>query len=349
MSRNVNEMSKEDLVRVLVPGATGADGDTTATYSRLMAASLHELRTMYARQIASGILKISDFLAEEDIQAARAQARQIAQNDPQVKAAREQNAKELQEARAKVIAELESVAWQRFFARHSQDPQGALADNAANRAALSVTAISLTKNGVISFEALEEALTIVEKDQQLLRTTPKKPATRENLAADEATLRKYCRDNRLSYGGTSALNALREKYGSGFSGADIAQASQGNPPLIQLKPETDPQILAEWDYQDKVARAKYLRDSASPSELRQAVRDEGARTAQQHQQEQAAHSAKLTAQMQVGYPPLPTHWVDGTPIDRRWLIQTSNKNYQTFRDIVKKYGSANVTARIQGQ
>jgi hypothetical protein len=273
---------------------------------------------------------------DPEVQRIRAQARQAAQNDPQLQAERQQIA-EAQAATRKAFVDL---AWSQFFARHAD-----VLDIAANRVPLGNYAISI---GGITLATLEESLRHPEIGPQLARITPKKPATKENLAQDEATLRKYCRSNRLAYPGESALRILRDTFGAGFGGASIAEAAQRE--LLQLRAESDPAVLAEWDKEDRIQHLRWLRDEASPSELRAAVRQEGVKTAQQQAQAQAEHSQKIASQMQQGnYLPLPTHWIDGSRIDRRWLIQISNKNYPLFRDLVKRFGSAQLNAVIKGQ
>jgi len=337
---SVNDLTKEQLIEAVLPGAV-KNGDYIGTRRVLAGFTIHQLRVAYTEQVKSGLLN-----PEAGLEATRPKASEVANSNPEVRAFREQAAKELAEVRAQLIAEQEQVAWAKFFFQHSHDPEGALADNVANRNALTNTAISLTRDGVITLAALNEALGIVSKTLGLVRTAPKTPATKANLAADEATLRNYCRQNRLSYGGESALRMLRDRFGSGFGGADIAQAVQEG--IIDLRSETDPEVLAGWDREDYVKKVNFLRNEASPSELRAAAKAEAQQTTQQRHQEQANHSHNITSQMQQGnYLPLPTHWVDGTPIDRRWLIQTSNRNYPLFRELVKRHGSAQITSRIQ--
>ena len=319
--------NKEQLVRILAPLIT-RDGNIENSRRMLEDQPLETLQDLFEKQPKA---------AKEAV----IQAHQFAGSELQA------DRQQLQEAQVALRETQEELQWSKFFFQHSHDPEGALADNVANRNALTNTAISLTRDGVITLAALNEALGIVSKTLGLVRTTPKKPATKANLAADVATLQKYCRENRLSFPGESALLMLRDRFGSGFGGADIAQAGQEG--IIRLEPESDPAVLAEWTREDELARAKHLRDHASPSELRRAVREQGVKTAAQNAQTESKERESVTAQMQAGYPSLPARWIDGSVIDRRWLIQISNKNYPLFRDIVKRFGSANVTARIQGE
>lgn len=322
-------MNKEQLIRILAPLIT-RNGDIAASAAMLREQTVEKIKELFEQQpkaVKDAVLQIEQGVA----------------NDPELQRQRQ----EVVQAQADVQKSFEESAWGRFFFQHSQDPTGSLVDCGANRASLTNTAISLTKDGVITLAALNEALTLVSKTLELVRTPLKKPATQANLKADETTLRQYCRSNRLSYPGEGALRMLRERFGSGFGGADIAQAVQEG--LISLRAETDPSILAQWEYEDKVARAHYLRHEASPSELRAAVRTEGAKTAQQTAQAEFEHRQNITSQMQSGYPPLPERTSDGKKIDRAFLYKLSSVNYSEFKVLCKRYGTSAITARMQQQ
>src|SRR6266436_6167526 len=150
--------NKEELVRILAPLIT-KNGDIAATTSMLQEQTVEKLQWMYNQQ-------------PEVARQAISQGHQIVSSDPQLQAEREALAKTRQE----VVKATEDLAWTKFFVQHSQDPTGALADCGANRAALNTTAISLTKDGVITLAALNESLTLVERSFALVRTAVKKPA-----------------------------------------------------------------------------------------------------------------------------------------------------------------------------
>lgn len=275
---------------------------------------------------------------DPEVERIRAQARQIAANDPELQRERQ----ELANARAAAQKEFDDLQFIKFFDRHPE-----VTDAPIVRRTLESHARTMDANNGLKAEYLEEALrsnaSFLENfiNKSYVRPTP------ANLATDKETLENYCRQNRLSYPGESALRLLRETYGSGIGGAHIAQAVERG--LVHLKAESDPEVLAQIEHDEKVLRAYYLRELASPSELRAAVRAEGAKTAQQTAQAEFEQRQKVTAQMQSGYPTLPERALDGQKIDRAYLYKLSSVNYEQFKVLCHRYGTAAVTARMQGQ
>ena len=105
--------------------------------------------------------------------------------------------------------------WTRFFFSHPE-----ISDNLANRKLLFDYSLSLSDDGVLTFQHLDEAAkTLPGLAHQKVKHIP----TTANLKQDEETLQEFCRANRLELN-TAALNLLRQEFGAGFDSGQIAQA-----------------------------------------------------------------------------------------------------------------------------
>lgn len=269
---------------------------------------------------------------DPEVERIRAQARQAAQNDPELQRERQ----ELANARAAAQKEFDDLQWQKFFNRNRH-----VKDCFSNRQPLENYARTLP--GGLTAQNLQEALQHPDIAKQLDVDKHYVSPTTANLAVDKATLENFCRTNRLQYPGESALRILRDTYGGNLGGWAIQDAIDRR--LITVNAENDPQILAQWDHEDKVQRAYHLKEFASPSELRQQARAEFAATAQAKAQAEFQETQKISAQLQSGYPPLPETW-NGKLLDAQF-IKKADKD--TLRAMIRKHGSASVTARLQGQ
>jgi hypothetical protein len=99
----------------------------------------------------------------------------------------------------------------------------------------------------------------------------------------------------------------------------------------------------------------FLINRASPSELRARARWETeqrrAEAIRQEDQRKIAYREQLDAQ--AGYQPLPATDQLGRAIDSAYLIRLSNADrysteFQRFKNYIKVFGAANVTARLRG-
>lgn len=105
-------------------------------------------------------------------------------------------------------------------------------------------------------------------------------------------------------------------------------------------------------FQDEAAqtRQKYLINNATPDELK----------AEARYQSQTEHAAALTAdaerrqkfvadQQRGLYPPLPTVNGRGEEMDAKYFRRISTTDYNLFKALVKRHGSAQITARLRGE
>jgi hypothetical protein len=228
--------------------------------------------------------------------------------------------------------------WSRFFFSHPE-----ISDNVANRKMLFDYALSLSDDGVVTFRHLDEAAKTLPG---LARQKVKRVPTAANLKQDEETLQEFCRTSRLEPS-TAALNLLRQEFGAGFDSAQIDQASQSG--LIGLNPASDEHIL-QWTRAAQEERQDYLVNQASPGELRQVARAEAEQRRIQAQREEAERQIAAREQIDAayGFPPLPEFNQHGEKIDAAYLNRISNTNLQLFKNLLRKHGSANLTARLRG-
>jgi hypothetical protein len=228
--------------------------------------------------------------------------------------------------------------WARFFFAHPE-----ISDNVANRKMLFNYALSLSYDGVVTFEQLREAAkTLPGLDHQKVKQVP----TAANLKQDEETLQQFCRAKCLEPN-AAALNLLRQEFGAGFTSDQVGNALQTG--LIRLAPASDEHIH-QWTREDQEERQDFLINQASPDELRQAARSEAEqrRIQFQHEEAQRQIAARETMDAAYGFPPLPEFNAEGTKLDAAYLNKISNTNLQLFKNLMRKHGAANLTARIRG-
>jgi hypothetical protein len=275
---------------------------TTASRDRLQRMSTDELEEALSKSLLAGI-------------------RKEAENSPAIL------------ARQQEIAEINAERlWDRFFFKHSE-----ISDNLANRKLLFNYALSLSDDGVVRFEHLDESANL----PGLSRQKVKQPLSAANLKQDEETLRQFCR-NSQSEPSIAALNMLRQEYGAGFDSGQIDQALQSG--LINLGPASV-EILQEAaaEHQD------FLINQASPQELRQAARAESEQHRIQAQQQHVTQQIKAREQAEAGLGhPLPETDKDGNKIDRAYLLRLADTDIKRYKQWCSFYTFSVVTDRLNG-
>lgn len=257
------------------------------------------------------------------IEMIRAEAAQ----DPQI-VARFRQAEEINEERL----------WSLFFFKHSE-----ISNIDANRKMLFDYALSLTDDGVVTFEHLDEAAKTLPG---LARQKAKQPLTAANLKQDEETLHLFCKANRREPN-TAALNLLRQEFGAGFNSDQVGNALQSG--LIHLGPASDEHIV-QWTREAQEERRDYLVNQATPDDLRKIARAEAEQRRIQAVQQETERQIAAREQMDAayGFPPLPEFNAEGVKIDAAYLNKISNTNLQLFKNLMRKHGAANLTARLRG-
>jgi hypothetical protein len=98
------------------------------------------------------------------------------------------------------------------------------------------------------------------------------------------------------------------------------------------------------------ARQVFLRNSATPAQLKTEAAYESQMNREAAQREQADRSHQFVLSQQQGlFPALPQTNQTGEVIDAAYLRKISTINFPLFKQICKKHGSGAVTARLRGQ
>jgi hypothetical protein len=135
--------------------------------------------------------------------------------------------------------------------------------------------------------------------------------------------------------------------GSGFNSYQVQQAISSN--ALNLAPAS-PEELAQFSQDAAEERQDFL-INASPEELRQAARTETEQRRAQFQHEETQRQIAAREQMDAayGFTPIPElNQATGEKLDSAYFIKLSNTNISAFKQAIRRWGAANVTARIRG-
>jgi len=98
------------------------------------------------------------------------------------------------------------------------------------------------------------------------------------------------------------------------------------------------------------ARQKFLISNATPDELKAEARYQFQTEHAANVKADAERREKFVAEAQRGlYPPLPIVNGRGETMDAAYFRKISTVDYQLFRALVKRHGSAQITARLRGE
>jgi hypothetical protein len=96
------------------------------------------------------------------------------------------------------------------------------------------------------------------------------------------------------------------------------------------------------------ARQKFLINSATPQQVREEARFQSATERQEFQRAEADRQHQFVSQAQAGlYSPLPTHNEAGVVMDSRYFRRLSTLDYALFKQLVRKFGTAQITERLR--
>lgn len=158
------------------------------------------------------------------------------------------------------------------------------------------------------------------------------PQPKQTDADRESEFKKICREQNLS-----ECVANLELFKSGIGTENWAGASQVE--------------LTKFRDEAAVARQKWLINSASPSELRNEARYQSATDRAEFQRVEADRRHQVSSQQQAGtFPPLPmVHAETNETIDAKWLRKTSTVNFELFKKLCRRHGSAAIDSRLRGE
>jgi hypothetical protein len=155
------------------------------------------------------------------------------------------------------------------------------------------------------------------------------PPKVKSEADREAEFVKVCHENLLSI-----CEANRQMFRDGVALENFAGASGVE--------------RAQFANQAAQERQTYLIKTASPSALKAEAAYESQVNREAAQREEATRQHNFVAQQQAGlYSPLPTHNQAGELMDSKYFRRISTLDYPLFRQLVKKFGTAQITERLR--
>jgi hypothetical protein len=316
---------REDTISLILVRTPGTPEQLTQLRRELLAKTTVELN------------KIAD---QQTLDHYRAQAvRTAVEQHPQVIAAEQQ-------ARAAA----EKLLWAQIF-RTVINGRVAV-DNEANRSIISSwinfdEQISPEWFKQVFAENPNMAQSLLWQSAKVLDPKFQKYAADAQALQDRETFSKFARANDLSEVEAN-FHLVKSVLGSGFDQYALAQAV--NSGQVQLAPAS-PEELAKFHQEAAVARADFLRNYATPDELREAAATEAEQRRQAAQQqfvnEQDEAGRKRAAES--GKPQLPeVNSLTGEKLDATFFNKLSVTNRQEFRRYVGFYGGNQIVDRMRG-
>jgi hypothetical protein len=157
--------------------------------------------------------------------------------------------------------------------------------------------------------------------------TPSAPVSKQD---QRAAFELFVRENNMS-----SVDANFNLFKQGASVEHYAGASQAE--------------QAARSAEAAQARQTFLIHNATPSELKAEARYQSATERDIAVQEEAQRRHEFVLSQQQHYPTLPATNVNGETIDAAYLRKISTINFPLFKQLVKKFGSGNVTSRLRGE
>jgi hypothetical protein len=155
---------------------------------------------------------------------------------------------------------------------------------------------------------------------------PKLQPTNEDREAEFVTV---CHDNLLSL-----CDANRQMFKDGVALENFAGMSGVERAALQA--------------QQAQERQTFLIKNASPSELRNEAQYQSTTEREIALKAESDRQHAFVSQAQAGlYSPLPTHNQAGEIMDARYFRRLSTLDYPLFRQLVKKFGTAQITERLR--
>jgi hypothetical protein len=157
--------------------------------------------------------------------------------------------------------------------------------------------------------------------------TPSAPVSKQD---QRAAFDAFIRENELSN-----VDANFNLFKQGASVEHFARANQTE--------------RAQYAHEAARARQKFLIHNATPSQLKAEAAYQSQTEHDVAVQADADRSHQFVLSQQQHYPVLPATNVNGEGIDAAYLRKISTTNFPLFKQLVKKHGSGNVTARLRGE
>lgn len=178
--------------------------------------------------------------------------------------------------------------------------------------------------------------------EQSVRDEPKKA---QQLKYDRNVFLQFCKDYGISFCDAN-FNLAHQTLQDDFSKYSLAQAARDG--RLDMAKATQAE-LNEWAREAAERREHFLRNQASPEELRATARQESELRRQEavKQEDQRQLSIREQKDAAFGFPPLPEFAADGTKLDSKFFVRISNSDLGRFRNFVKKYGGSAITQALR--
>ena len=272
-----------------------------------------------------------------------------------IQAAYRVDVSEAQQRIADIQADRQCMAQEQALSNIFHTPVGTKVaiDNQANRSIIAgwvhedqgehVSPAWFTK--VLS-EQPQLASQITWQSADVLDPAKRRQAKLNQEAEDRETFNAFARENGFSEVEANFLLA-KSVVQEDFNKYSLLQAVRSNALTLAV---ASPAELARYSQEAAVARQDFLINQATPQQLAQAAREESEQRRIEFQradsERQIAHREVLDASF--GFPPLPEFNQHGEKIDAAYLNKISNTNLQLFKNLMRKHGAANLTARLRG-
>ncbi len=304
---------------------------TSASRERLQRESTDELERILDRSLLKGI-------------------RDEAMNSPEAV----QRQRESEQRIAEIQADSQQMAQEQAFASIFRFPiYGKVAiDNQANRTVLigwlqedQGEKLSSTWFAKVLREQPQLARSLAWQSADILDPKKRQQAAIAQEADDRETFETTAKRSELYSINEANWNVLYSTLGLGLNEYQIQQAIHSG--AVRLSPATAEEIQ-QWRYEAAEERQDYLRNQASPLELRAAARQESEQG--RAQQQRTAQQVKIREQKEsaVGYHPLPEVGPDGQKWDRAYLLRLASTDIQQYKHLCSYHGFAEITARLNG-
>jgi hypothetical protein len=300
-------------------------------------------RTVTAADRKAAESKTVEFLEAALLQLEKEKVRIAAANSPEVQQINEARRREQEEF-------VRDSEWSKIF-RTPLPGNKVAVDNQANRAAIegwlhpheSLTQAVFAK-AIADTPRLMSQLVVTSSDS--LDPKKQRQAATAQADQDKQVFQAFVRANGFSENEAN-WSLTRSVLGSGFNQYQLEQAVTSNGLRLARASQ---QELAQYSQDAAEARQDYLKNQASPAELREAANRESEqlRIQAQRQQVEAQVQAREQLDAQQGYPALPTETSDGVKLDSLFFKRLADTDIKKFKQYCTRYGFAAITARLNG-
>jgi hypothetical protein len=188
---------------------------------------------------------------------------------------------------------------------------------------------------------------ITWQSTDVLDPAKRRQAKLNQEAEDRETFNAFARENGFSEVEAN-FQLAKSVLEDGFSKYALLQAVRSNALTLAV---ASPSELSRYSREAAEARQDFLINQATPEQLVQAARQESEqrRIQAQREEDQRQIAAREQKDAAFGFTSIPEfNQTTGEKLDGAYFIKLSNTNISAFRQAIRRWGAANVTARIRG-